>query len=194
MIKKPDVKLEYDDKTHSYFIDGRKVPSVTGIVGAVLPIKFVVDEWYLQRGKAVHEAVELLLAGCLDPATVDPEIMGYVEQAQAARVALGIVPKMTETFVCDPVRMYAGRFDALDVHHRLWDWKTGSVHAAAEIQLGGYAWLIETDLGIKVRECGAIRLNRTSWSIEKYDVRRARGLFMACLSIYGFLYQGRVGK
>ena len=72
--------IYFDPDTHIYLVDGQEVPSVTSILeplhrsyGKVNP---AVLEYAANRGKAVHEACELIDYG-LEP-EVYPEIEGYV--------------------------------------------------------------------------------------------------------------------
>ena len=71
----PDQTLTLDPITHVYTLNGRVVPGVTEIVRATVP-GWQASEWYLQRGRALHKAVELWNKGTLDEATVAPEIEG----------------------------------------------------------------------------------------------------------------------
>ena len=49
--------LTFDEGAHAYTIDSRPVPSVTQVLRDVLPM-FHAEEYYLQRGRAVHAHVD----------------------------------------------------------------------------------------------------------------------------------------
>jgi hypothetical protein len=60
--QKDDAELTSDctfnEATHTYKINGRSVPSVTQVLGDLLPC-YRAGEWYKARGRAVHAAAEL---------------------------------------------------------------------------------------------------------------------------------------
>ncbi|MDE2022352.1 MAG: hypothetical protein KGI71_05590, partial [Patescibacteria group bacterium] len=65
----------FDAATHTYRIGGHVVPSVTQVIRSCAP-GWMADEWYLERGKAVHEAIRLSISGRLDWTELDPRIEG----------------------------------------------------------------------------------------------------------------------
>lgn len=70
----------FDEATHTYTIEGKKVPSVTEILAPLhrtySKVNPSVLEYAANRGKAVHEALELMDYG--EEAEVSPEIAGYI--------------------------------------------------------------------------------------------------------------------
>ena len=52
----------FNDATHEYRIGGRFVPSVTQVLGDLLPC-FQAGEWYLERGRAVHACAAMIAKG-----------------------------------------------------------------------------------------------------------------------------------
>ena len=70
----------FDEATHTYLVDGQEVPSVTEILKPLhrsyAKVNPSVLEYAANRGKAVHEALELYdLGGGLE---ASPEIEGYI--------------------------------------------------------------------------------------------------------------------
>lgn len=67
-------ELQFDPTTHRYSVDGKKVPGVSEILKTVgLGKDFSgVDDFYRQRGVAVHKAIELFIGGVLDESSVHP--------------------------------------------------------------------------------------------------------------------------
>ena len=57
------MNLEFDQATHTYKLDGVKVPSVTQILNELVPIQYKAGDWYLQRGRAVHAAAAFIARG-----------------------------------------------------------------------------------------------------------------------------------
>ena len=57
------MSLEFDAATHTYTANGKVVPSVTQIISELLPMQFKCDDWYLQRGSAVHACAAMIARG-----------------------------------------------------------------------------------------------------------------------------------
>ena len=74
----------FDEATHTYLVDGVEMPSVTEILKPLhrsyAKVNPSVLEYAKNRGKAVHEALELVDYGA-DP-EVSPEIIGYLNAYQ----------------------------------------------------------------------------------------------------------------
>jgi len=139
------VALTFAAETHEYRINGRLVPSVTQVLEAVGLIDYSHIPWQtrqmaLERGRAVHEAIALDLAGDLDEESAgEIGILGYVRAARAARAALGIlVPHAVEERVYHPRLDYAGTLD-LRAGNILVDWKMNSAEYWVRFQLAAYA-------------------------------------------------------
>jgi hypothetical protein len=84
------MNLLFDVETHSYFVDGRRVPSVTQRLqaaglspdyGGVNPI---VLEHARERGIHVEACCQLFSEGTLDEASVHPEAQPYVDAFKRA--------------------------------------------------------------------------------------------------------------
>jgi hypothetical protein len=71
--------FHYDDPTHTYTLDGKILPSITGILKKV---GYVNTDWYTpearDRGSHVHLAIKFLNKGTLDWASVLDHYIGYV--------------------------------------------------------------------------------------------------------------------
>jgi len=77
------LNLRLDKKTHTYYLDGRPIPGVTGILEAEGITDFsMVPEVRLEASKlfgtATHVATHLYDLGILDWATVSPPIIPYL--------------------------------------------------------------------------------------------------------------------
>lgn len=76
--------LTYNDETHEYTLDGKRIPSVTEIVSVITAGKYAdtnaaMMEQAKRRGTAVHELCEMIDCG-VDPEEleIEPEMVGYV--------------------------------------------------------------------------------------------------------------------
>lgn len=75
-------RIEFDEKTHTYAVEGVQYPSVTQILAPLTQSHYgsinpSVLQYAADRGKAVHTACELIDYGC-DP-DIDQEIEPYVK-------------------------------------------------------------------------------------------------------------------
>lgn len=71
--------LIFDEATHTYTVNGVRIPNVTSILKeANLGTEVYWEQWHLDRGKAVHKACQFLALGELEWTSVDPEILDYV--------------------------------------------------------------------------------------------------------------------
>ena len=135
--------LTFDESTHTYTLDGYRLPSVTQVLErtGIVDYSFIpprIRDMALERGSAVHAAIALDLENDLDEASVEP-IMGYVIAARNARRDLGIVkPDLFEQRGHHPQYRYAGTVDLIagDV---LLDWKTNSAEWWVRLQTAAYA-------------------------------------------------------
>lgn len=108
------MSFTFDRDRHEYLLDGRRLPSVTEIISeaGLLPSYEYVDDWYSERGTAVHEAIALDVRGELDEESVDEEVRPYLERA---RKVLGAVPldvdREAEGPLYHPELLFAGTLD-----------------------------------------------------------------------------------
>jgi len=118
----------FNERSHEYALDGRKMESITQVLQAegFIPESEIIDPYFLARGTAVHDAVELHLLGKLNrdllkqPGMLD--LTGYVDSAikYLEYFKIEIKPEEVEVKLYDPVYFYAGRLDTLHC-----DWKSG---------------------------------------------------------------------
>jgi hypothetical protein len=68
-------RITFDEETHRYTLDGRRVPSVTGILNDVVP-GWKASEYHLALGSANHEIYRMLALGI--EFDCDTECLPYV--------------------------------------------------------------------------------------------------------------------
>jgi len=159
---KPTETLILDDE-HRYWLGDRRVPGVTSVIRGFAP-SFGAGQWYLDRGSAVHRAVQLQLEGRLNWDTVQPEIMGRVNAVLKFIADVGLRVEQVEVKAVHPIYQYAGTVDCIGETQSgrvILDWK-GTVDAASELQLGAYAMLPEAGriargAAVEVRDDGTYR-------------------------------------
>ena len=90
----------------------RVFPGVTSVIkDAGLMGYMPGDEWYLERGTAVHEATALWDRGVLDEDSLDPQIAPFLASWKQYRADTGFAPKLIEEIFVDPIFGYAGTID-----------------------------------------------------------------------------------
>lgn len=114
----PDLTL---NENHQYFLDTRPIDGLTSTLkeGGLIRSS---DEFYMNRGTAVHLATELFDKGTLDEETVDPRIRGYLESWKRFRKDQNYQPVYIEYEIYHPQLMVASKVDRIP----LLDIKTGS--------------------------------------------------------------------
>ena len=148
--------FRFDSEPHAYFLGERRLPSVTEVLGAtgMLPDYSNLDEYYRQRGSAVHAAIAIQLAG----QEVDWDFPGAddvrprVERARAWMGEVEFEPLFCERPLYHDIYHYAGTPDlfglALFPDGKrglvLADWKSGAIEPGHDVQVaGGYLPLLE---------------------------------------------------
>jgi hypothetical protein len=114
--------LEYSDKHHKYWNDGREIPSVTQILNrAGLVSPFAMDGEAQWRGSEVHRlcAEEDLSGISTDLRTIDPRLRGFIRAWRLYRQESGFLPVEIEKRIDDPSSQYSGRLDRAGIRSGL---------------------------------------------------------------------------
>lgn len=194
-MAKAQPEFTFDPEAHVYRIDGAPVPSVTKIIGAIVPRRFNPGDWYLERGRAIHHAIHLMAKGTLDWNSVDPRILPRVQAVQKFLAETEFQIAESEIALFSYRMRYAGTVDAIltgdsGSHAILTDFKS-SLEPQVELQLGAYSLLMEECRGRKIRTALALELkdngNYNCRWVQAPDIRRAENVFKAMLSSYGWL-------
>ncbi len=191
----PKHTFTYTDDPHEYRIDGRKVPSVTEVVGDILP-GYKADNWYLQVGSTVHACLAKVALGQpfdLDLSNQEPEDKTMIEgKIVAGRKFLdtctgGLLH--IEKHMWSVRNQSAGTCDlvmspGLGEKPYLVDYK-GTLTKAIPYQLGGYSQLlleqgenVRYGIGVELRGDGTYKTS------EVYDLLRRRADFLVLLRAF----------
>lgn len=103
--------IEFIEDGHRYFVKGREYMSVTKAIRLGGLAWYPDDTGALERGRAVHVGMHLIIKGTLDWRSVTPEIAGYLRAWERFLIEQGIVPIDAEVRVADHVHRIAGRYD-----------------------------------------------------------------------------------
>jgi len=176
----------FDPTTHTYKINGIAVPSVTQVIEKTLGISFKADDWYLQRGQAIHACAKFIAEGKAfhNP---DTRIDGYV---RALRKFFNQVEP--EVFVCEESYYserykFAGTMDLIARINKklcILDYKNSFEKERLKLQLGGYSVLhmpgnlgfIKTGYGVKLNDNGTYSMTTA------IDLKSARSEFLVLRS------------
>jgi hypothetical protein len=149
--------LVYDPDRHATTTrDGRDVPHVTHVLGAVgvstnfeqlAALAFVDIELARLRGSAVHADCHAYDDNDLALSDCDPRVRPYVQAWATFRENKGLTPLSRERRIFEPIYWYTGFLDGVFLNHLhkriLIDIKTGDpFDAAAHLQTSAYerAW------------------------------------------------------
>ena len=110
--------IYFDEKEHLYLVDGKEVPSVTEILKPLSQRGYAkVNESVLgyaaARGKAVHEALELIDLGA--DAEVSPEMVPYIRAYEEFKSIYKPQWELVEAIVYNEGYNYIGTLDRLGV-------------------------------------------------------------------------------
>jgi hypothetical protein len=174
----------FDPVTHTYTIDGRKVPSVTQVLNDLIP-GFKAGEWYLNRGQAVHACAALIAQGVAFDH--DPAIDGQVRAVRRFFAEVKPTVIAVEKQVYSERYQYAGTLDLLalvDPRKMVVDFKA-SESAALPYQLAAYSIALPPEqltrygCGVIINEDGTYKMTRV------FDLRLYQQGFLALLTAYG---------
>jgi len=197
---------------HVYRVEGRIVPGVTEIISNVRSgYRYQVSEWHLQRGAAVHRAVQLAAGGKLDMERWKSDLLAAMEPPLAAAIigrtkaAMKFLTEhmqadktMTEIRLHNAPLNYAGTCDALgpDKEGRLLlvDWKS-DLNAWVEPQLGFYSLALkirpQRAAGVQLMDSGEFRVRwgtrRPKRDSAQFDLDHAERVAQAMLTARNFL-------
>ena len=197
--------LNFDPESHIYTIDGKIVPSVTGVVARVrngFAVSDAVINQAARRGSIIHEYCELIDYGA-PPELVEPQLVGYVNAYQA--FLRDYMPKWEyiEKPLGDAELGFAGTLDRLGVigkRKAIVDIKTtSSMDREAKIQLAcqlaGYGILANSNgLGVDFDYLGVnLKANGKYTVINRRDIEKRYGFDASCLFATLLLVEKIVG-
>lgn len=185
--------LAFDPAEHAYTFDGRRVPSVTQILGFLDDWEHVpkeVLEASARFGAHVHEAAALLVRDQLDLDALDPALAPPMRGLQAFLEHSSAVVVDSEKRVYHPSLKYAGTLD-VTLYWRggmaLADFKTGAtVPKSVGPQTVAYASALEAMGGPKIKRRYCIQLLDGDYKVTKLDNPSDWAIFQSALNLYRF--------
>ncbi|GAA4401125.1 hypothetical protein [Quisquiliibacterium transsilvanicum] len=138
--------LTFDEQTHTYYLNGQKVPGVTSVLSPLTDFSRVpphVLQAASDFGKAVHRACELHDLGELDHNTLDPALWSYLDAWIAFSADHSVEWEQIEQPAYNATMRYAGtpdRFGKVNGRPTVVDIKsTAQLYPAVGPQLAAYA-------------------------------------------------------
>lgn len=182
------------DEHHVYRLGERIIPSVTQIIGAVLRPQFYgATDWHMERGTALHAAINLDADKLLDRDSIDPAIAGRFSAYEKFMHDSHAKAEASEIMLYSERYCFAGTIDRINRYTAgalgVTDWKS-SASPTDELQVGGYSILCKEagdDLDedffsvVTLNDDGTYRVN---WI---RNIKRAERRFLACLTVYNFM-------
>lgn len=159
--------IDFNEAKHEYKIDGRPVPSVTQIISEILGHGWQAEQWYLDRGKAIHKCAEFICQG--KEFTADPRLAGYVAAISNFFAETKAEIIHSELRVASIKYDFAGTLDLIckiGARNVIIDWKHSVDKIRLPIQVGGYAVACAEIIGreyafgagVQIREDGTYRM------------------------------------
>ena len=173
----------FDEETHTYTINGIKVPSVTEVISKTLGRIWYADDFYLRRGSAIHACAKMIAEG--KDFDYDERIEGYVKALK--RFFKEVKPEVLhiEKTMYSKKFSFAGTSDLVcKISNRLCveDYKASFEKERLKLQLAGYALLYQENHGKVIKLGHGIKLNNnqlgTYSMTEPIDLRQARNDFL----------------
>jgi hypothetical protein len=181
------MKIDFDQATHIYKIDGFPVPSVTQIIRETVGIGWGAAEWYLTRGRAIHACAAFIAQG--KEFKFDDRLTGYVAALKKFFAEVKPIDCMSEMPVGCSFYRYCGTVDlvcTIGSYRAIIDYKHSFDKYRIALQLGGYSVAIKEASGfdIKIGFGVQIKENGTYQMTDKIDLRTPRNEFLALRTTY----------
>jgi len=184
--------LDFDEATHTYRLGDRVLPNVTSILTAIFGTEPWYKDWYANRGKAIHLAINLLVQNKLDYKSLDPRIEPRIVAFERFLKDSQYQVWHSELMYYHPVWYYAGTIDLI-----LWDPIKSKLILAdikssfepkSYLQNGGYSIMWDYHNKKKVWKSCIVQLKDDGMYDLKWvpDQKEAERLFLACYMLYNW--------
>jgi len=182
------MNLSFDEPTHTYSLNGQNVPNVTSVLNDLLPC-WQADDWYLQRGKAVHACAAMIGKGI--EFNYDSQIEGQVKAIKKFWQEIKPQPIAIEEKCASVKYGYACTPDLIAVttyskRKFVFEYKASfSVSLPYQMVAQSIAWAesnktkeLTHGMGIEIHQDGNYKLS------GMYDLRKYKAGWLALLGAY----------
>lgn len=177
------MNLEFNESDHTYKIDGRAVPSVTQVIGETVGHGWTAEQWYLDRGRAIHRCAEFVGQG--KDFKYDERLAGYVAALRKFFRETKAHIITSELRVGSVVYQYAGTLDLIakiGTRNIVIDWKHSIDPVRIKLQIGGYAIACRETVGIEYMFGAGVQI-KESGDYSMTDIFQLRIPAMEFLSL-----------
>lgn len=192
------MSFAFDQATHTYTLDGRRLPSVTQVLSPLEDFSMVprdVLEAAREFGQHVHEACDLFDRGELDWLALDPALVPYVEAWRQFILDSGAVVIASELRVYHAKLGYAGSPDKV----LAWGGRivvpdlkaTAIVPRTVGAQTAAYAKAYQSMHGGKEPARYCIHLEPGKYRSHQRRDPADWSLFISCLNVHNFKENNR---
>jgi len=183
-------KLTLEPEHHIYTFEKRVIPGVTSILQDNFGVKPYWSEWHAQKGRAIHQAIALLVKDQLDWESVDNRITGRIKAFQRFIRETGYDVRQSEISLFSERNQFAGTLDLVlsdsAIDHIVVDIKPPSAERVVELQLAAYSLLLnEAAITPKIKRAACVCLKDNGYySMHWVDnLAHAQRVFLACLTV-----------
>jgi len=182
-------KLTLEPEHHVYTVDKRVVPGVTSILQDNFGVKPYWSEWHAQKGRAIHQAIALLVKNKLDWTSVDHRIIGRIKAFQRFIQETRYEVIQSEVSLFSSRYQFAGTLDLVvsdgAVNPILIDIKPPSAEPIVDLQLALYALLLEEEGRYKIKRAACVCLKDNGDYSMKWveNLKHAKRVGLACLTV-----------
>jgi hypothetical protein len=180
--------LAFNESDHRYEFEGRVVPSVTTVIQSVLPGRWMVDPYYLDRGRIIHLACQYEDQGGVEEDSIDAVVVPYYQAYRKFKADTGFSPEIIEGRYYHKTYQYAGTLDRVGILNGktvLIDLKSGCPYCTDQIQLAAYAELLFYSGLIPIQKFDLYLKDDGNYKlIERPKKREDLNLFLSALNVY----------
>ena len=181
--------IEYDENKHWYYLDGKRIPSVTQILSFLNDYSFVNQErieYSRNFGTGVHLACELIDTDNLAelPEIYNPYVNSWNKFVEDFKPNIIEVEKL----VYSEKYRFAGKADRImKIGNKLIvaDIKSGAKNPVHALQLAGYEIALK-EMGYKINSRMAIYLKENNYYLQEFRDIYDTTIFLSALNIYNW--------
>lgn len=195
--------LIFDEATHTYTMNGVRVPGVTTILSPLVDLSSIparILKHAADRGTAVHYGTELYDEDNLDWDSLTPELLPYIEAWVDFRASTGFKPQRIEERIFHPGLFYAGTLDRtgyIDGELAVLDIKTSkTLYPTVGMQLAAYAEAMNASNPTAEKHTGryAVQLKSDgTWKLQRYTDKSDWSVFVALRTLVGWADTNKTG-
>lgn len=187
-----ELGVTFDEASHTYWCGSQRIPGVTEVLRPLVNFDRVPPAVLAAKadlGRRVHFAAQLHDEDDLDEASIEPDVLPYLEAYRRFLAETGAVIVNNEARVFSPVYRYAGTLDRvllLNGQHWMVDLKTSLVTpATVGPQTAAYLRALDNPA---VTHRAALRLRPDgTYRLDPLTDPNDFSLFLACLTIHRHL-------